>query len=120
MATLIHLIRIYLLDNKTEKKTLLLEIEKSFSGINSFNSIFFPKDSSDHRFKYLDGLKAILMFWIVYFHEHLSGGSPFSSRRVGSSTIFRFFSTEYYILEKNPLFNEIYFMIGGNLGHLVN
>ena len=113
MATLIHLIRIYLLDNKTEKKTLLLEIENSFSGINSFKSIFFAKRSSDETLRFLDGLKAILMLWVVYFHVHLSGAAPISSKRIESSTIYKFSNSKRYTLEKNPLFNEIYFMIGG-------
>ena len=88
----------------------------TFSLISNLKSIFIGQANSS-KYAFLDGLRSILSFWVLYCHTHMMGAMPLNSKRYGSSTFYQ--KLPYmYMLEKNPLFIDTFFFIGGKLTYI--
>ena len=92
---------------------IFIRILSTFSLISSVKTIFIGI-KANNKYTFLNGLRSILCFWVVYCHTHMMGALPLNSSNSWSSTFYS--QPPYYLmLEKNPVFIDTFFFIGGQL-----
>ncbi len=98
--------------NESSKETSLIAIVKSFSAITNFNAIFTTK-SVNQKFSLIDGIRAIVSFWVLVEHEYMSGLILIHTKNYSSSASFRMGLEDKYMFVKNLNLVDTFFLIGG-------
>jgi hypothetical protein len=92
--------------------TSLIAIVKSFSAITNFKAIFTTK-SVNQKFSSIDGIRAIVSFWVLVEHEYMSGLILIHTKNYSSSASFRMGLEDKYMFLKNVNIVDTFFLIGG-------
>ena len=97
-------------NNKQTNDSFKWKIIESFSAIPNFKSIFFSERLYE-RFKFLDGLKAVLAFLIVLCHEHEIAFLQLNSKN--NDFAWRFLTSRNYMHIRNIHIVDTFFFLGG-------
>ncbi|XP_054166924.1 nose resistant to fluoxetine protein 6-like [Oppia nitens] len=114
---------VYSLRKTTEKtsnsRTLdyIVRITDCFALIPNIRSVFVspPKQSPNRRFSSLDGIRAVLCFWMFVQNEYEGGYLPLHTIKLKESATYKFHNQLKYIMFINWNLNETFFLIGGFL-----
>ncbi len=111
MSTIFDIMKDY---NKisTERFSYIF-IAKSFSIKTNFKTIFNTKSAND-KLSSLDGIRAILSFWVLIEHEYMSGLIPIHTKNYVSSASVRMGAEDKYMFLKNINLVDTFFLIGGS------
>jgi hypothetical protein len=96
----------------TERFSYISYIAKSFSIKTNFKKIFNTESAND-KLSSLDGIRAILSFWVLIEHEYMSGLIPIHTKNYVSSASVRMGAEDKYMFLKNVNIVDTFFLIGG-------
>ena len=94
------------------KETTIERIGKSFSLISNLKRIF-DTSSSNNKFSYMDGIRAIFTFYVFIQHGYFFGLIPLHTKNISISTPIRVVYEDKYVLLKNINLIDTFFLIGG-------
>ena len=97
-------------DIKRTKESFIYQTIQSFSAIPNFKSIFFAERLYE-RFKFLDGLKAVLAFMVLLCHEHEVSFLQLNSKNTDFA--WRFITSRNFMHIKNINLVDTFFFLGG-------
>ncbi len=70
-------------------------------------------ESANNKFRSMDGIRAIIAFWILIEHEYILGLIPLHTKNMASSASVRLGFEDKYLLLKNMNLVDTFFLIGG-------
>ena len=97
-------------DNKRMKDSFVCKTFQSFSAISNIKSIFFAERGYE-KFKYMDGLRAVMAFIPLLCHEHQISFLQLNSKN--NDFAWRFITSKNYMHIKNIHIIDTFFFLGG-------
>ncbi|CAG2167838.1 unnamed protein product [Oppiella nova] len=96
-----------------------ITITNCFAIVPNFVAIF-DVSAKPNRLSAMDGIRAILCFWMILQHEYDMGYLPFQSKKASESAPYNFHSMLRYILLINWNLTDTFFLMGVMLGSFIS